>query len=769
MGANDLPLAGVEAIVEGLSPFQGAMRKMNSSLSALIPGTTLLQRAFTSVWDTVAGFGREVLNVAEVALGKILGDAIEWVVGKIGELISATIDAGSEFQTLELRLQRLNFNTLIESGEDATKAGAEALKMTKEQLDWLQKLAAQTPYDNADISKTYTLARSYGFVDQKAKVLTEDIVNFASGMGLGNTEIERIIINFGQMVQQGKVTQREMNDLARGAFVPVNDILKRMSENTGVAADEMDDFRKTAESVPAFMQAFSDVVKERFSGAAEQMAKTFKAASDNAQDVVKSIGGLNVVKPILDVIGARVAAFTASFTDNPERWDRMVNAAKRVGTALSGIVDGLFDLLPTSESLADSAVRAIEGIATWLEERGPGIKTFFKELGEIVGGVADRIKLALSGGQEKPAGQPTNSWDFLPGGSKAGKQEDAPFGEDFLGAVQKVADFINNTLIPAFVKVQVWFEVNKPLIDEFWKSVGDIISEVFQDITSQPGKEGGGGGILDTITRFMKFVIDNKDEIAKWVEILWSVFVVWQVLSTLWSILLGILIPIAAFFIGLSGILAVFGITISGPVLLAIGALILAVGGLFLAFQTNFMGIRDWATNLWTQLVTTFTNITTRIEQFGRDTSASLQKLVTAVQGIDWKKLGLWIMQGLANGITAGGSILISTMVSAAMKAYKAAKDSLGIKSPSKLFEGIGMWTMEGFAQGIEKAAGLAVGAMQSAVGQVAAPAISSMSAAQAGGNTITNNRTANLTVNTSAPVEPILQDFNMMESLMGA
>ena len=32
----------------------------------------------------------------------------------------------------------------------------------------------------------------------------------------------------------------------------------------------------------------------------------------------------------------------------------------------------------------------------------------------------------------------------------------------------------------------------------------------------------------------------------------------------------------------------------------------------------------------------------------------------------------------------------------------------------------------------------------------------------------ITNNRTANLTINTSAPHEPIIDDFRMMESFMG-
>ncbi|RPJ29149.1 MAG: hypothetical protein EHM33_01905 [Chloroflexi bacterium] len=753
-GTSSLPLAGVEAIVEGLSSFQGDIGKMNSALDSLRPRQTLLQRAFSSAWESVKDFGREILNVAEFALGQLLADAIEFVVTKIKELISATIDAGSEFQTLELRLQRLNFNALIASGEDATRAVQKSIQVTKEQLEWLQKLAATTPFDNTDISNTYTLARSYGFLDQESRQLTEDISDFVSGMGLTNVEITRIMKNFGQMRGLGKIMQRDLNDLATGGFVPVNRILERVSKNTGIAMEDMDDFRKTGDSVTEFMKAFSQIVEEEFGGAAEVMAKTFKAANDNALDVVKSIGGLQVVKPVLDAIGARVAAFVSSFTDNPQRWDRMVAAAQRVGTELSKIVNSLFDLIPSSESLADSAVSAIEGMADWLNEHGPGIKTFFKELGVIVGGVADKVKATFFPGQEKKTGGvPAFDKQMMAEGPQA------TFGQGILTAVQKIADFINNTLIPALDKFFQWVEDNGPLIEEFWTTVWDIIGEVFDDITSQPGKEGeGGGGILESITKFMQFVIDNKDDVVKWVEVLWSVFVVWQVISTLWGIVIGIIITLGATIIGLislvSGLIAVLSVPLVGAIALVIGIL----GALYLAFQTNLFGMRTWITNA----VAWFDNL-------GREASIGVQKMIVSIRGIDWQMLGKGIIDGIIRGLTAGAGGLAQAAVRAAMSAYSAAKAALGMNSPSKLFEGIGIGTMEGFAQGIERAAGMAVGAMQNAVGQVAMPAISSMAAAQAGGNTITNNRTANLTVNSSAPTESIIQDFNMLESLMGA
>lgn len=719
VGTSGLPLAGVEAIVEGLSSFQGDVRQMNSALDSIRPRGTLLQNIFSSAWETVKNFGREVLNVAEYALGHILGDTVEWVIGKIGELISATIDAGSEFQTLELRLERLNFNSLIESGTEFNAAQKLAIELTKSQLEWLQKLAATTPYDNTDISNVYTLARSYGFADDAARGLTEDIVNFASGMGLGNTEIERIIVNFGQMTQQGKVTQREMTDLARGAFVPVNDILKRMQKNLGLSSDELTEFRKTAASVPEFMKAFSQIVDERFSGSAERMAKTFKAASDNAQDVVKSIGGLRVVKPILDVIGERVAAFVSAFTDNPERWNRLVDAASHLGAALSSVISGILGLLPSTESVADSVVSAVERIANWVDTHRADIIGFFQ-------GIGDTVR-------------------------------------------DKIIPWVQDHLVPLFDRISGWVTENGPTINEFFSTVGQIIADLFKSITNQPGKQGGGGDILDSITEFMKFVIENKEEIEKWVKILWSVFVVWQVLSTIWNIAIGIVISLAGFILGLvsafSGLYAILGVVIPiiSSLLIPLALVVGAVALVILWFKALKIVFGE-SVAAWTAAIAA---IKIGQDQLKANFLNMINNIKTAFTNGNWIGIGKAIVDGIANGVKTYASTIITAAKNAAMAAYNAAKAALGISSPSKLFMQIGQFTMEGFAQGIENAAGLAVEAMQSAVGAVAMPAISSMAAAQ--GNTSTTNNNLSLTVNSSAPSENIIQDFNMLGSLVGA
>lgn len=746
---------GVEAVVKGLNAFISDSNKINNALQGIRGEGTFLQRAFASVTDGIVGFGESVVRIAEVALGVLLRDAIRAAVDAIKELISATIDAGNEFQTLEIRLQRLNFNSLIEGGTEYNQAAEQSIKLTQEQIKWLTLLAAKSPYDATDVANVYTLARSYSFADDQARGLTDDILNFASGMGLGNAEIQRIIVNLGQMVQQGKTTQRELNDLARGAFVPVNDVLKIMSEQTGVAMEDMDDFRKTGESVDAFMKAFSTLVEQRFQGATEQMSNTFKAAADNVLDLVKATGGLNIVKPILDSIGKSIANFANAFTDDPARWDRLQRAAQKIGRQLALVVEDLFNLLPGTEGLADAVIRAVQNVGNWIQIHRKDITDFFI-------GIGDTIK-------------------------------------------NKIVPFFTDKLIPMFQKWGQWFEDNRNVITLFFQAIRDIFSEFISDLL---GGQGPAKDFGDTITRIMWFVVENKDAILKWLEILWSVFAVWQVISTVLSIAMGIIISIAGYVLSLvvafSGLIGVvefvaplfIGIgtalggllTVIGAITAPVWALIAAFAALVILIALNKDKLATIFSQLWFIIQYYWDLMVQKVGQAGTDMAnwmnqnwsrihanvlswwlnikntftQKIEEIKASFTNINWVQVGSWIVQGLAQGIAGSAGVIASAARSAAKAAYTAATSYLGIHSPSTLFFDIGAQTMAGMAQGIQQAAGLAAGTMAAAVTQVAAVAAPSVT----NSTTINYNNTLNL--QSSAPTEPIIQDFNMLSSLAG-
>jgi len=715
---------GVEAVVKGLAAFQGDMRKINQSLQGLRGEGTLLQRAFGGITEGILNFGAHVARVAEVALGVLLRDAIRAAIDFVRELVDATIDAGNEFQVLEIRLGRLNLNQLKEDVGDYVGIGEDAAKVTQEQLKWLTLLAAKSPYDATDVAQMFTMIRTYGFAGDAAKDLTKDILEFTAGMGLTAVEAKRITVNFGQMVQQGKVTQRELNDLARGAFVPVNDILKRVSENTGVAMDDMDDFRKTGESVGAFFEAFSQIVRERFGGSMEDMSNTFRAATDNILDLVKGIFGLNTVKPILDVLGKRAADFANSFTDDPKRWDQIVYAAQQLGQAFSRLVDALFDLAPSTDDLIDKVLIGIIRLSNWLNTHREDIVAFVQGFIESVGNMKDRI-----------------------------------------------VEFIEGKVIPVWNKLSAWYDEHKDLIAAFFWTIGEIAKEFFSDLTGG-GKEGEGvlEGFLYALTDLMIFVINNKDEITKWVEVLWSLFAVWQVVGTVLSIVGGLILSIGGFVLGLVaafsgfvgivelagsvltaliGVLGTLITTIIGPLLLALGAAVLGIAAIkFIILQV----IESF--NWWKKTIESW------FELF----SLTIKRIrAEFIQG-DWPGVGKQIVQGIANGIKWFAGTIADAARTAARTAFESAKAALGIHSPSTLFFEIGASTMEGMAMGIQKSAGLAAATMQGAMARVASSAVPSVT----NSNVYNNTANYNLTVNSSAPQEPIVQDFNMMSSLAG-
>lgn len=806
---------GVEAIVTGLVQFLSSMNKIDSSITDLSPKASMLGKAFESVGNVVQWLTGSVFRILEYTLGSLLASAIQKVVSSLQELIGAAIEAGNEFQRLQIRLKNFNFNAATESGMGFQDAMQSATKATKEQMTWLQKLAATTPYDLTDIANVYSLARSYNFADKEARKLTSSIADFAAGMGLGGTEIERIVVNFGQMVQQGKVTQREMNDLARGAFVPVNDVLIEMQKQTGLTGKAFDAFRNSGEGVQAFMEAFNSLIGRRFAGSTQAMARTWKGATDNVKDFISSIVGLDVIMPVMDTVGGYIADFLDVFTRVPSEAERVVaemegvelrdpfgeivETSEKIGKTIQGIVADILGLGPSADDLAQSLVDGLGAFSDWLIEHKDDIVVWVQDAIAKVGEMAD-----------------------------------------------KISSFIENKIIPAFDRISQWVDENGGTIDEFFSTLGEIVGEFFSDLTSQPGKEGGGdflGGLLDGLKSFMDFVIENKDGILTFIEVIWSLIVVFKVLGAIANIVVKILVFIAAtvllaisvwntLSIVLVGVSAIFGIVSSviaaiGLPILALVALIgvlvamwiygkdqisVTVSQLWFIIQYYSVLIVNWVNEKFSQMRDRVVEIVEEVRQFISDKfseiSTTVQEKVeevkntvsekfadmqnsvsqkmdeiygniktkfedarAAVLEVNWFELGVQVVTGIINGIKSMGASLASAATSAANSATNAIMKLWNIQSPSKVFYGIGRNAMLGMVEGIANTSGLLTSTMKtiaaSAVMQASViPSAMYSTAAPSQSSTINNTSNYNLSVHTSAPIEPILADFAMLQAM---
>lgn len=123
-----------------------------------------------------------------------------------------------------------------------------------------------------------------------------------------------------------------------------------------------------------------------------------------------------------------------------------------------------------------------------------------------------------------------------------------------------------------------------------------------------------------------------------------------------------------------------------------------------------------------------FANLNLKTDNFDKNLSASMQRLVTGAARIQaslssaGRSGGRMFSSGLAAGISSGRSAVISAASRVAAAAVSAANARLKIASPSRVMEQSGAYFAEGFAKGIASSARMAA----SAAAGMAAGAVSS-------------------------------------------
>lgn len=108
----------------------------------------------------------------------------------------------------------------------------------------------------------------------------------------------------------------------------------------------------------------------------------------------------------------------------------------------------------------------------------------------------------------------------------------------------------------------------------------------------------------------------------------------------------------------------------------------------------------------------------------------AISTTVNMLSSMSLVEIGVAMIQGLANGITGAAGAVLSAITGVVGGAVNAAKNMLGIASPSKVFAEIGGYTAEGMAGGVDDGAGR----VQASFGAMVAPPASPATAAGSGG-----------------------------------
>lgn len=316
-------------------------------------------------FNIIRGGFKSIQRVFEIMLGMNF-DRVLWQIGmKFRDLAKNILDAAASFQLIEVQMQGLIARELVNASDGTTTFAqglARSVPIVKELFNWVTEVAILSPFSVEDVNNTLKLASSYGITSERAKGLTQAIVDFGSGMGLTGDATKRIIENLGQMKMAGKITGTELRDLARGSFVPINDILEKMGEKFGktpaqirelgrvgkelgtpleLTTEQVEGLAKELEGLPVeeFIQAFEEYVGEEFVNAGERASMTWVTAMSNVNDFIESVLGMRVIKPILDKLSVPIVKLLANFM-KPEILARF----DKLGVALGGVAEKFLNM-----------------------------------------------------------------------------------------------------------------------------------------------------------------------------------------------------------------------------------------------------------------------------------------------------------------------------------------------------------------------------------------------------------------------------------------
>ena len=561
MTLSKFKIVGVEFAVEKLSKFRSDMASGERSLNAVKKAGSLLGKAFSGVGKILGGFLGSLRRIGEFLIAGIIFRGLEAITRAVRNMIGGLLEAGAGFQQLQIRLEGIIAADL--RAADSTLSFTDSMEVAtgeaKELFKWITNLALQTPFDIQDVADTITLARAYGLTAERAKEVTKSVIDFAAGMGLSNLQMKKIIENFGQMIQQGKITGTELRDLARGSLVPVNAILQKVAENMGnVTVKTIDNSEAIGKLTTKLGRAKDSlrVLRIRMGEYTDSTKESTKVNNKLRFDrLTKEITGYEqALGTLVDAQGKQIKLtelsteefrdmvsegiipvdeFMTAFTELVG--ERFPNAGERAGRTIKAVIGNLKDLFqglvafnvvtPVLDVIATEMDQLIDTLTSG--ERGERLQALLENVGEELVTIAE-IFFGVS-----------------PGGKN--------FADVILDKLREVRNFVvgfRNTLedvfagrlvIGEFVGLQVQELLRIFGFDfEFADAIGDFIANAIAGIQEKGflgflgdvAKQGLGslfddlfpkdsvvGGVVDslliTLDKLAKFWDSNKDDLLK--------------------------------------------------------------------------------------------------------------------------------------------------------------------------------------------------------------------------------------------------------------
>lgn len=338
---------GVEAIWNNKQFLQGQSEYVSkiTQASSATGNIASSMGGLSSAGGLLAGvLGGVVGGVMSAATSAMLSFASS-VVQATTDVVNFGIHSVAQLQDLSITLETLSARELLQSGtvETMGEAMQYAGAMAAGLMERIKTLSLASPFEYKDILNTFQLSMGFGMASKSALEFTRAVTNVAAVNKSIPNILERITYNFSQMSLVGKITARDIRDLAQAGV----NLAAVMQEGLGMTIDEVNAALEagaiTMEDVGKAFVTYSD---KYFSGAAERSSRTLSGLASSFKDLA-FFASSSVFGPALETISRALGD--------------VFDVARKIVD--SGVLDNIGAVLGL---VADGAVSAAGKFAAWV-------------------------------------------------------------------------------------------------------------------------------------------------------------------------------------------------------------------------------------------------------------------------------------------------------------------------------------------------------------------------------------------------------------------
>lgn len=562
---------------------------------------------------------------------------------------------------------------------DETKRLAEELKDAegkagnlKSELDSLSNSAGKSTDSFQKMSDGFTMAKG----------VMSDLISNGIQKAIGTIQgLVSSVINLDKTTEEYRESQARLNSSFEAAGHSTDTAKQAYSELYSIMG-ETDTAVEAAQQISLLADSEAEVVK--WSKLAAGVVGTFGDALqpetffESANETLKLGEATGAYVQMLEGAGKDVDDFNsklAACNTEQERQELLFETADSIlgsaGDSYRKLSSNIIESNKSQEKMQDSMAKVGDAVAkvknAFLEQFGPAIEKTAEKLAEWISkidvdAISDRINRIVDNFKF--------GWEMISEIWSAAIEFFKTIGNGIMDAFVFVGDFISSI-----------FQAANDAITWIFESLPSFFSGIWEGIKT----------VFSTVVEFFSNTFSNA----------------WTMIQTVWSIVVG-------FFSGIwQGIQTVFSTVISffSGIFSSAWSTISSIWSVVVGF---FSGIWNGITSVFSSVAsffsTAFSNAITGIKSVWGTITTFFSGKWESIKGVfkdalsSFSSIGSNIVQGIKNGISNGWNALKNWVKEKAQSLLDAAKDALGISSPSKEFrDKVGIWIPAGIEEGLEK------------------------------------------------------------------